>query len=145
MIPWTIPSTSDMFRWFFPSLPKLPNLKLIVYLPKMFSAAGVPSWSCCPAHCWHSTELRTTHKWPVYWSQVRYTHEHTETHLTMGYEVSRYLTVAELEATVTILGFSADSFWVKWLCGPIRAQNTAEVAWFYSKWEEKGRWSWIPK
>ena len=79
----------DMFKWFFPSLPKLPNLKLIVYLPKMFSPAGVPSWSCCPAHCWHSTELRTTHKWPVYWPQVRYTHEHTETHLTMGYEVSR--------------------------------------------------------
>ena len=78
-----------MFKWFFPSLPKLPNLKLIVYLPKMFSPAGVPSWSCCPAHCWHSTELRTTHKWPVYWPQVRYTHEHTETHLTMGYEVSR--------------------------------------------------------
>ena len=79
----------DMFKWFFPSLPKLPNLKLIVYLPKMFSPAGVPSWSCCPAHCWHSTELRTTHKWPVYWPQVRYTHEHTETHLTMGYEVNR--------------------------------------------------------
>ena len=92
MIPWThLKMSQTCSSGSFPSLPILPNLKLIVYLPKMFSPAGVPSWSCCPAHCWHSTELRTTHKWLVYWPQVRYTHEHTETHLTMdlGYEVSR--------------------------------------------------------
>ena len=28
----------DMFNWFFPILPKMPNLMLIVYLPKIFSS-----------------------------------------------------------------------------------------------------------
>ena len=28
----------DMFLWFFPTLSKLPSLKLIVYFPTMFSA-----------------------------------------------------------------------------------------------------------
>ena len=69
-------------RW-----PKLPKFMLIVYLPKIFSWS-VHLWSSSPAECWHCTELRTTHKWPVYWLQVRYAHEHPVTHLTLGSEVS---------------------------------------------------------
>ena len=30
----------DMFKWFFPILPKMPNLMLIVYLPKIFSSVA---------------------------------------------------------------------------------------------------------
>ena len=30
-----------MFKWFFPTLPKLPKLVLIVYLPKIFSSVAV--------------------------------------------------------------------------------------------------------
>ena len=30
----------DMFKWFFPTLTKIPNLMLIVYLPKIFSSVA---------------------------------------------------------------------------------------------------------
>ena len=74
----------DMFKWFFPILPKMPNLMLIVYLPKIFSSvAGL--FRLDPLHllsagtvltlepsvrCVSGVLVCVPHPGPVYWSLV---------------------------------------------------------------------------